>query len=42
MGLDEHAAHEVELTALLHDVGKVAIPRRSSTSRAGSPTRSGR
>jgi diguanylate cyclase (GGDEF)-like protein len=26
MGLDEHTAQEVELTALLHDVGKVAIP----------------
>jgi HD-GYP domain-containing protein (c-di-GMP phosphodiesterase class II) len=26
MGLDEHATQEVELTALLHDVGKIAIP----------------
>ena len=26
MGLDEHASQEVELTALLHDVGKIAIP----------------
>jgi HD-GYP domain-containing protein (c-di-GMP phosphodiesterase class II) len=41
MGLDHEQRRNVEFSALLHDIGKIAVPRRSSTSPARSPRRSG-
>ena len=34
LGLPEHEVKRIEMAAQLHDIGKVAIPERSSTSPA--------
>lgn len=42
LGLDPAAIEHIRLVAQLHDIGKVAIPKKSSTSRARWTTPSGR
>jgi HD-GYP domain-containing protein (c-di-GMP phosphodiesterase class II) len=42
LGVAGDARHKAELTALLHDVGKVEIPKRSSASPVRSTPASGR
>ncbi|HWW91717.1 MAG TPA: HD domain-containing protein, partial [Solirubrobacteraceae bacterium] len=42
LGLDAERCRNVEFSALLHDVGKIASPTKSSTSQASSTSRSGR
>ena len=41
LGLPEHEVKRIEMAAQLHDIGKVAIPGRSSTSPVRSTRRSG-